>query len=225
MRRSVDEHGSALQSWRERARAHEVRSAGPVSSWPSDWERWREGDREGRRRERFAETVTHMPSSGAQRSGGDGDGDEINLRNSTRITIKSLTESLHRTARSLEASEASFTEEPSCRPRRTETGERAGESVAEVEAARLKLRFSISLHSADKARACKTSCGHWNAPGDLTDKEQCFSLQGSPSSINKQVQRNGNQDCHPLCQEELHLQETAVHPLEWASPLCRKEAL
>ena len=151
MRRSVDEHGSALQSWRERARAHEVRSAGPVSSWPSDWERWREGDREGRRRERFAETVTHMPPSGAQRSGGDGDGDAINLRNSTRITIKSLTESLHRTARSLEASEASFTEEPSCRPRRTETGERAGESVAEGEAARLKLRFSISLHSADKA--------------------------------------------------------------------------
>ena len=142
MRRPVDEHGSALQSWREHARAHEVRSAGPVSSWPSDWERWREGAREGRRRERFAETVTHMPPSGVQRGGGDGDEDAIDLRNSTRITIKSLTESLHRTARSLEASETSFTEEPCCRPRRTEKGEGAGESVAVGGAARLKLRFS-----------------------------------------------------------------------------------
>ena len=145
MRRSVDEHGSALQSWREHARAHEVRSAGPVSSWPSDWERWREGDREGRKRERFAETVTRMPPSGAQRQrgGGDGDEDAIDLRNSTRITIKSLTESLHRTARSLEASETSFTEEPCWRPRRTEKGEGAGESVAVGGAARLKLRFLL----------------------------------------------------------------------------------
>ena len=81
MPRSMHEHASALQNRRDRAHAHEVRSAGPASSWPSGRrakERGRHG--EGRRRERFAETVTHMPPLDSQRSDRDADGDAINAR-------------------------------------------------------------------------------------------------------------------------------------------------